>query len=238
MSGASVGFPLWDWIVHWHGAENCILDLVDRPGFVHELMSRLTGANMRLVDQLEEQGLIEPNRSTVVCSATYTDELPGPHFDPTKPRARDTWTFAFAQIFSTVSPAMHEEFEIDYVKELCARFGLVYYGCCEPLHDKIDIIRKVPNVRKISISPWADVRLSAERMGGDFVMSRKPNPAFVAADNWDPALIKRDLESTIEICSDSGCPVELILKDISTVEYHPERLWEWERIAMDVVGGR
>ena len=32
-----------------------------------------------------------------------------------------------------------------------------------------------------------------------------------------------------------GCHVELIMKDISTVRYHPERLWEWARIAAEVV---
>jgi hypothetical protein len=31
-----------------------------------------------------------------------------------------------------------------------------------------------------------------------------------------------------------GCHVELIMKDISTVRYHPRRLWEWARIAMEV----
>jgi hypothetical protein len=31
-----------------------------------------------------------------------------------------------------------------------------------------------------------------------------------------------------------GCHVELIMKDISTVRGHPERLWDWARIAMEV----
>ncbi len=32
-----------------------------------------------------------------------------------------------------------------------------------------------------------------------------------------------------------GCRVELIMKDISTVRYEPQRLREWETIAMDVL---
>jgi hypothetical protein len=28
---------------------------------------------------------------------------------------------------------------------------------------------------------------------------------------------------------------EVIMKDVSTVRYEPKRLWEWERIAMEVV---
>ena len=30
------------------------------------------------------------------------------------------------------------------------------------------------------------------------------------------------------------CHVELIMKDISTVRYQPQRLWEWAAIAMEV----
>ena len=29
------------------------------------------------------------------------------------------------------------------------------------------------------------------------------------------------------------CHVELIMKDISTVRYQPQRLWEWAAIAME-----
>lgn len=54
---------------------------------------------------------------------------------------------------SEVSPAMHEEFELEYMMPIFERFGAVYYGCCEPLHLKTEMIRKYPNVRKISMSP-------------------------------------------------------------------------------------
>ena len=37
-------------------------------------------------------------------------------------------------------------------------------------------------------------------------------------------------------CSRHGCPLELILKDISTVRYEPQRLWEWSDLAMSMVG--
>ena len=63
----------------------------------------------------------------------------------------------------------------------------MYYGCCEPLDRKIDIVRKLPNLRKISITPWADVKRAAEQMGSDFVMARKPNPAMVAVPELDEA---------------------------------------------------
>jgi hypothetical protein len=132
---------------------------------------------------------------------------------------------------------MHDEFEIEYSIPWYDRFGLGYYGCCEPLHEKIDIIRRLPRVRKISISPWADVPVAAERMNGDYVISRKPSPAFLATESFDGEAVRRDLQETYDAARKEGCGVEFILKDISTVKYDPERLWEWEDIARSVAEG-
>ncbi len=85
------------------------------------------------------------------------------------------------------------------------------------------------------MSPWVNVERGAEQIGRDFVFSRKPNPAFLAWDDWRPEEVERDLRNTLEICNRYGCPVEFILKDISTVRYQPQRLWEWADIAMKVV---
>ena len=236
MQGQFPGFAPWDLIVQWHGVESIFLDLVDRPEFVHSMMSRLTDAQLSMLDQLEEKGLLGVGQRTIHCSGAYTDELPASGFDPQHPRARDLWTYGMAQIFSSVSPAMHQELELDYGLRWYSRFGLVYYGCCEPLDDKIDIIRRIPHVRKISMSPWVDVEKGAERIGRDFVFSRKPTPALLAVDTWEPEAVERDLRDTLERCTRHRCPLEFILKDISTVRYQPHRLWEWVDIAMSVVG--
>jgi len=225
----------WDQLSMWRGVENCLYDLIDRPEFIHRIMSRLTDAYSSLLDQLEEQGLLGYNQTTIHCTGAYTDELPAPGFNPEKPRTKDIWTFGLAQMLGTVSPEMHQEFELDYCNRLFERFGLVYYGCCDPLDRKMHIVRKIPNLRKISMSPWVNVERGAEGIGKDFVFSRKPNPAFLAADQWEPETVEKDLKETLDICKKYGCPVELILKDISTVRYQPQRLWEWAEIAAKLV---
>ena len=95
----------------------------------------------------------------------------------------------------------------------------------------------IPNVRKISMSPWADQDNGARQIKGDFVFSRKPNPAFLAPDRFDEKLIRDDLTVTRDICKAHGCPLEFILKDISTIHYEPRRLDRWAQIAMEVVAG-
>jgi hypothetical protein len=224
-------FRPWDQIAELRGVTNPLSDLVDRPEFIHATLKKLTAANHALLDQLEAKGLLDARNNLVHCTGAWTDELPAEGFDPAFPRARDVWTAGMAQMFSVVSPAMHDEFEIQYAKDWYARFGLGYYGCCEPLDRKVGIVRKLPNVRKISMSPWVDVERGAEAMGGDYVFSRKPNPALLAADSFDAEAVEKDLRATLAACRRHGCPVELILKDISTVRYEPARLWEWAKIA-------
>ncbi len=236
MRGLNPSFALWDRIVEWHGVENSIIDLIDRPEFIHRLLSRALEAYLSLLLKAEEKGLLDYGQAAVHCSGAFTNELPAPDFNPEKPRAKDIWTFGMAQIFSTVSPAMHKEFEIDYAVKWYERFGLVYYGCCEPLHDKIDIIRNIPNLRKISMSPWADPEKGASEIGPDFVFSSKPNPALLAANSWEPSAVREEFCTRIDVCKTHGCPVEFILKDISTVKGEPARLWEWEKTVMRAVG--
>ena len=96
------------------------------------------------------------------------------------------------------------------------------------------MIRKLPNIRKISMSPWVDVERGAEAIGRDYVFSRKPSPALLAGDDWNPAAVAHDLRETRDACRRHGCPVEFILKDISTVRYQPQRLWDWARIVKEI----
>ena len=163
--GADPYLSLWDPISTWMGVENALYALVDRPEFMHRLVGRMTDGYLSMLDQLEEQGLLCGPQSLIHCTGAYTDELPAPGYDPAKPRTKDLWMFGLAQMFSTVSPRMFKEFEVDYASRICARFGLVYYGCCDPLDRKMDEVRMIPNVRKVSMSPWVNEERGAAEIG-------------------------------------------------------------------------
>lgn len=235
------GYPLylsvWDPISIWMSVEGALYALIDRPEFMHRLAARVRDGYLSMLDQLEAQGLLPAPQPVIHCTGAYTDELPAPGYDPAKPRTKDLWMFGLAQMFSTVSPAMFEEYEVQYSAPIFERFGLVYYGCCDPLDLKMKQVRMLPKVRKVSMSPWANQERGAAEIGRDYVFSRKPNPALVATETFHPEQVRDDLKATIEICKRHGCALELILKDISTVRYEPQRLWEWGRIAMELVGG-
>jgi hypothetical protein len=231
--GAYPYISIWDPISWWMGVENALYAIMDNESLIRGMIGRIVAGWTSVIDQLEAQGLVAPPQSVVHCTGAWTDELPKPGYDPARPRAQDIWCWGLAQMFSTVSPAMHAEFEIEPSLPLFERFGLTYYGCCEPLDQKMDCIKRIPNVRKVSMSPWARVERGAQAIGKDYVYSCKPNPAFLA--HFDEDAIRRELTGVVAACKRYGCPVELILKDISTVGYKPQNLWRWAEIAMEVV---
>jgi hypothetical protein len=228
---------IWDPITTWMGMENALFALKDLPAMLHGLAGRLRDGYLSQLDQLEEHGLLCQPQSLIHCTGAFTDELPAPGYNPEKVRTKDIWMFGLAQMFSAASPRMFQEFEVEYSRPICARFGLVYYGCCDPLDKKMAQVRMLPNVRKVSMSPWADQPRGAAEIGHDYVFSRKPSPAMLAYDGFDAEAVRADLQATRDICEQNGCALELILKDISTVRYQPERLFEWAKVAMQVVGG-
>ena len=130
-----------------------------------------------------------------------------------------------------VSPQMHAEFILAYEKRLLEPFALTGYGCCEDLTDKLDDVFTIPHLRRISVSPWADVDECAERLEGDYIFSWKPNPVHLVG-HFDSQSIRSYIEHTLEVTQ--NCIVEMVLKDTHTCEYHPERFTQWTDVAQDL----
>jgi hypothetical protein len=228
-------FAPWDELIRWWGVEEAMMDLVLRPGMVNEVMSHLVDAYLCMLDQWVDLNLLTRNDdNTRIGSGAYgyTGQLPSADYDPDYPLPKDLWGCATAQIFVSVSPEMHWEFALQHEMRWLERWGLTYYGCCEPLDVKMGIMRRIPNLRKISMSHWIDVDRAVQEVGTGYVFSRKPTPALLAEDGWRPSLARQQLRAFLEKAR--GLHIEIIMKDISTVRYHPQRLWEWERIAMEL----
>jgi len=232
----SAWFAPWDMLVQWWGAQEVLLDLVLRPELVHLAMNRLVDAYIARLEQWENLGLLSfgsGNYNIGSGGLAFTDELPCQDFNPAHVRPCDQWGCAAAQIFSEVSPEMHEEFALQYEKRWLKKFGLTMYGCCEPLHNKISILKTVPNLRKISCSPWCKLDKAVAQIGTDYVLSVKPSPAIFAEDRWNPEAARRTIRTILE--QTRGCHVEIVAKDLSTMRGQPQRLWEWAAIAMEEV---
>jgi hypothetical protein len=230
-----LSFHLMAHYTQLRGLEQAYLDMCMEPQFVHDAMSFLEQGNHHMIDQYETQGLLELNNDDTYHSSGgmgYTAQLPQTDFDGVHVRPADMWSSAESQELASVSPDMHEEFALRYERRLLGRFGLNGYGCCEPLHDKLHLVKSIPNIRRISISPWANVRKSAEELGSRYIFSWKPNPAMLVGDFNEAGIssyVREMLEAT------RGCVVEIILKDTHTCENRPERFTRWSELVMELV---
>lgn len=232
-----IWFTPWDWLIRWWGIQEAMLDLIDRPDLVHAAVERMTDAWMVELDQFVAMNLLELDcNNTRIGSGGYgyTRDLPGKDFDPDCVKPQNMWGCSNAQIFSEVSPEMHWEFAVKHDLRWLSRWGLTYYGCCEPLDGKMEVLRRIPNLRKISVNFRCNLDRVASQIGPDYVWSYKPNPAILAEDRWRPEAARGEMVAVAEKASGVGAHVEFIMKDISTVRYHPERLWDWASIAMEV----
>jgi len=231
---SNIWFAPLDYLIRWWGIQELLIDLYMRPEMVHAAYDRIVDAWMVELDQFENLKLLSPDcNNTRIGSGGYgyTNALPGKEYDPSHVRAHNMWGCSNAQIFSSVSPEMHWEFAVEHDLRWLNRFGLAYYGCCEPLDNKAEIVARIPNLRKVSVTPWADSKLAVENLGGRYALSRKPSPSIFVSWNVDEA--EKQLKDFLDVAK--GCHVELIMKDISTVGYQPKRLWEWAEIAMKTV---
>lgn len=234
-AGVGLYFASWDHIPRLHGVENCLMDLYDDPEYIHALMERMTQVNEHELDRYEALNILDTDAYYLHCTPAATYELPVKDIDTDNITAKDVWCRAMAQILAVVSPDMVDEFDLQYTERLFNRCGLSYYGCCEPLHDKIEKLRRFKNLRRISITPWADVDVAADKIAGDYVLSYKPNPAFVAAPQFDPAPVEAEIRKVLEACRRTHTPCEFILKDISTISGRTENLTRWVETANRVI---
>jgi len=235
--GLPINTSLVNMLCHLRGLEQVMIDMVDRPEWLHEILEFLTDSAETLLDEADGADWLTVNNGddyTGSGGVAYTDELPQPGYEG-KTRLRDRWGFAESQEYTGVSPEMYDEFGLRYQARLLKRFGLNAYGCCEDMSDKLDVIlEKTPNLRRLSISPYTDVEVAAKRLNGTVIFSWKPDPAMLAAPTFDADGVRKYLQRTVRICAEHGCVLEMILKDTHTCLHQPERFHQWVDIANEV----
>ena len=143
---------------------------------------------------------------------------------------KDLWGFGESQEFVQVGPEHWYEFVLQYQLPILERFAINHYGCCEPLHQKFELlVRHVPRLRRVSVSPWWDPADAAAKLTDRYIFSWKPNPAMICAPavNWDA--VEKATRETLAVAR--GCCVEMIMKDTHTFAGDPARIERWSRIA-------
>lgn len=218
------------------GFEQVMYDMYDDPDGLHKLMAFLRDETLAKLDFLEKNGLLSLNNGgDFIGTGGYgwSYELPQSNFDGKNVRLRDMWGYSESQETVNISPEFFEEFVFVYQLPILERFGLNIYGCCEPLDKRLDIVKRIPRLRRLSVSPWSDAIAMAERIGKDYIYSRKVNPADIAIPVIDEDYIRKELRETLKAVYKYNCRAEFLMRDIRTLACNPYNAIRWTEIARE-----
>ena len=220
-------------LIYLRGIEQVMWDMVDRPDWLHEVLAFMRDGILQTHVEAEEAGdwsLCDHQNQAM----SYAEELADPAPDGGSVARNELWYFCASQETTLVGPAMFDEFMVQYQLPIVEKFGLSAYGCCEDLTHKTDVLKQIPNLRRIAVAPVADVAKCAEQIGQDYIVSYRPGPADMVSYGFDPDRIRRILREDLTACRD--CHVDITLKDVQTVEGDPDRVRRWVQVAREVIG--
>ncbi|MHB8279420.1 MAG: uroporphyrinogen decarboxylase/cobalamine-independent methonine synthase family protein [Candidatus Humimicrobiaceae bacterium] len=216
------------------GNERMMLWSYDEPESLHKLMQFITEDRMAYLDWMNSEKLYGSNCNELISSGGahgYNSTLAEPVYNGIF-TSKDIWGWLESQETIVFSPKMYAEFFLPYLAEIAKRYGLIYYGCCEPVHDKIELIKQaMPNLRSVSVSGWSDYEKVAESLGNKYVYSKKPKPQFISGFlDWDN--LRKDLQRVIDATKKNNCILQLIYRDIIKLQNNDRRiLRQWTDMA-------
>ena len=230
---------VWYWSVgltdeysQLRGMDKMMMDFYDNPDGVHALMALLRDGTLQRLDFLEKNGLFYPNNNyTYVGSGGigWTDQLPSD--EPAK--TSGMWGLLESQITVGVSPDMFEEFIFPYQKPVLDRFGLGCYGCCEPMDDRFKTVKQSKNLRRVSVSHWANPEIMSDSLKKDYIFSFKPTPSPLATYEMDMATAREELETKLGIAMGKN-NIEILMKDNHTLGNNPDNVKKWVKLAREI----
>jgi hypothetical protein len=219
-------------LAYLRGLEQIMWDMYDRPAWLHKVCAFMRDGVLQTHLEAEQAG------DWSLCAhqnqaMPYAEELQDPAANGGSVTRKELWYYCASQEFAQVGPKLFDEFMLQYQIPIMAEFGLAAYGCCEDLTHKIDVLRQIPNLRRIAVSPFADAARCAEQIGTDYVLSYRPSPADMVSYGYDPDRIRRILRRDLQACK--GCHTDITLKDVQTVQYDRERVRKWVAITRSIV---
>ncbi len=219
------------------GMERLMWDIYDRPEWLHRLLSFMQSKIMMHMDQTEAaDGFRLLNHQNQAMP--YADELKPPQAGKGPVKPGELWGYMASQEFTGIGPNAFKEFMFDYQKPILARYGLTAYGCCEDLTNDIPVLKSLKNLRRIAVSPFANVKKCAEQIGGDYIVSWRPNPSSAVSHGLDEDFVRKNLRETFGVFDANGCKFDITLKDVETVGGDENRIIKWTRIVREEIDRR
>ena len=209
-------------LVHIMSMEQMMFNMYDYPELFKKMMGQIADDTLAYYRMLEEKKLILPTttfESVGQGTFAFTNDLPGEEVFRERPfTTKDVWGFMDSQETVGISPQMYEEFIFPCYQKISSQYGLLSYGCCEPVHPIWErCISKLENLRKVSISPWCDEAYMGEQLrGSQVIYHRKPSPNYLGVDRiLDEDALREHIRTTLRAAK--GCKVEFTQRDVYTI---------------------
>jgi len=218
------------------GYESMSFWAYDNEKEFRELLDFLLDDNVSYFKWLEQEGLLTLNTDSQFAGPSgygYVSDLPEADGKPA--RIKDCWTWCESQEGNIFSPQMFAELFLPYLADYSNMFGLVSYGCCEAVDDRIEYIKKaMPKLRTVSVSGWNNFEKVAESLGQGYVYCRKPMPTYISGrlPDWEGA--RDEIERTYKAAKDQ--PVEFIFRDVYDLDGDMSRIAKWVDMTKRVIG--
>jgi hypothetical protein len=220
------------------GLENIMYDPFDAPDKLHSLMDFLLKTFLDHHKKREQNGWInfqtdkEKKYQPILEYRVHCAHVPERYKEDGLVRLENEWPYLSAQTSSGFGPDMFKEYVFDYYVRMAELFPNknVYFHGCEPLDAKYTVLKSLPNLRRIHVSPWSSLHKAVEVFQGGAVMEVHAHPAKVLM-GMSESEMRDDIRRLVS--ESEGCSMDLNLSDIHTVNNNPAQLAAWAKIAQE-----
>lgn len=221
-------------VVHMMGMEDMLYAMYDYPDEFKAMMDRIAEDYIAYFKHLESENVLLQNHAFEwVCQgsmAFYDEEEKTGQIKTT-----DLWGFMDSQETVGISPEMFREFIFPCYKKIAGVFGRLSYGCCEPISAFWDDIKTLPNLKKVSVSPWCDEEFMAQQLrSSGIIYHRKPSPNYLGVgSNLDEEAFRKHIEKTVKTAE--GCKLEICQRDVYTINNDINKVKRYVEIIRETI---
>jgi len=184
------------------GTMEILLDIKERPKFVHRLMDFIVEA--------------------ILAQSREAQRVRGTDTSPKETKVTLSWApplawggekisfFGVDEVSCDMfSPGVYEEFIFPYECRAAAAFDSIYYHSCGNLTPIFSKIVEIPNVHRIHVSPWSDLAVAIKATAGRVVLEKHLNP-LIDLDK----LSREEMRSYVKQVTDLGTdyPLEMVVE--------------------------
>ncbi len=221
-------------VVHRMGMETMFTSMYDYPELFKKMMDKIADDYIAYYKFLEQGGYLLPTTEFEWLgqgSMCFTSELP----NTTPLTTRQVWGYMDSQETVGLSPAMFGEFIFPAYKRIADTFGLLSYGCCEPVDTFWEYVSQFDNLRKVSVSPWCNEDFIGEKLRGKRIMfHRKPSPNYLGVgDVLDEDAIRSHITTTLKAAK--GCHLEITQRDVYAVSHSVAKVRHYVEIIRECI---